>query len=75
MQIHYLEERAQSLAAGQQKFAQLEVGGAVNDRLQYAHFIHVAEEILNKSAEVGAAMIWNPLSNGRLASGLLDIPH
>jgi cytosine/adenosine deaminase-related metal-dependent hydrolase len=43
--------------------------------VSYAHFIQVDETILKEAAAAGAAMIWNPLSNGRLASGLADIPH
>ncbi|MEO0509000.1 MAG: amidohydrolase family protein [Verrucomicrobiota bacterium] len=75
MQIHYLEEKDQSLKKGQSQFADLHADGGVWDGLVYAHFIHVTDEILKTSAEAGAKMIWNPLSNGRLASGLADIPR
>jgi len=74
MQIHYLEEKAQSYEKGQAMFSDLSADGGVWDGLVYAHFIHVTDEILTASAAAGAKMIWNPLSNGRLASGLADIP-
>jgi 5-methylthioadenosine/S-adenosylhomocysteine deaminase len=75
MQIHYLEEKAESLETGQPRFASMDACGAVWDGLVYAHFIHVTDEILTTSVAASAKMIWNPLSNGRLASGLADIPH
>lgn len=75
MQIHYLEEKAESLENGQGRFQGLAEKGGVWDGLVYAHFIHVTKEILDTSAKAGAKMIWNPLSNGRLASGLADIPR
>jgi len=74
MQIHYLEEKAESLENGQAKFEDLAEKSGVWDGLVYAHFIHVTDKILDTSAKAGAKMIWNPLSNGRLASGLADIP-
>ncbi|MEM8868277.1 MAG: amidohydrolase family protein [Verrucomicrobiota bacterium] len=74
MQIHYLEEKAGSLERGQAKFPDLSANDGIWDGLVYAHFIHVTDEILEVSANAGAKMIWNPLSNGRLASGLADIP-
>jgi cytosine/adenosine deaminase-related metal-dependent hydrolase len=75
IQIHYLEEKAQSLDSGQSKFVEFQAAGGVWDGLVYAHFIHVTDEILDASVAAGTKMIWNPLSNGRLASGLADIPH
>jgi len=74
MQIHYLEEKAQSYQEGQAKFVDLNTDGGVWDGLVYAHFVHPTEDILQISIDAGAKMIWNPLSNGRLASGLADIP-
>ena len=74
MQIHFLEELEQSLDKGQASFESLRQDEGVWDGLVYAHFIHTNDEILTHSAQLGAKMIWNPLSNGRLASGLADIP-
>ena len=75
MQIHYLEEKAESLRNGQKKFESMAEKGGLWDGLVYAHFIHATDEILETSAKAGVKMIWNPLSNGRLASGLADIPR
>jgi len=74
MQIHYLEEAEQSLEKGQAMFETIREDGGVWEGLVYAHFIHTNDDILTTSVEAGAKMIWNPLSNGRLASGLADIP-
>lgn len=74
MQVHYLEEKAQSLGDGQAKFRDYFANDGLWDGLVYAHFIHVTDDILQSSVQAGAKMIWNPLSNGRLASGLADIP-
>lgn len=73
IQIHYLEEKAQSLGDGREIFPRIVESGLLDAGLQYAHFIHVTDEILSTSAEKGASMMWNPLSNGRLASGLPEI--
>lgn len=75
IQVHYLEEKAESLESGQSKFNEMKNAGMVSDGLVYAHFIHVSDDILSDSVAAGAKMIWNPLSNGRLASGLADVPH
>ncbi len=73
MHFHYLE--TPSMGDSADHFSWFEETGALKEKLVFAHFIHPNDEILRKSASAGAAMIWNPLSNGRLASGLPDIPH
>ena len=72
-QIHYLEEY-QRRYIGRKKWPMFLQSGAVNSGVSFAHFIHTTDTILQDSAKAGASMIWNPLSNGRLASGLADIP-
>jgi 5-methylthioadenosine/S-adenosylhomocysteine deaminase len=73
-QIHYLEEY-QRRFKDMSKWPDFLAAGAVADGVSFAHFIHTTDKILADTAKGGAAMIWNPLSNGRLASGLSDIPH
>ena len=73
MHFHFLETLSTNDGAG--RFSWFEETNALKQKLVFAHFIHPNDEILRKSASAGAAMIWNPLSNGRLASGLPDIPH
>lgn len=72
-QIHYAEEY-QRRFIDHKKWPTFKEAGAVDDFVSFAHFIHPTEEILKDTAAAGASMIWNPLSNGRLASGLSDIP-
>lgn len=72
-QIHYAEEY-QRRFLDRKKWPLFQEAGAVDDFVSYAHFIHPSETILKDAAKAGASMIWNPLSNGRLASGLSDIP-
>ncbi len=76
MQVHYLEEPDPTYVAIQRGlfpvYDDLEMMGP---NLNFAHFINVTDEILQRTGESKTTMIWNPLSNGRLASGLPDIPH
>jgi len=73
LQLHFLESN-QFQMENRADFKMMEEVGALKIGLIYGHFIHHSEEILQKSVAAGARMIWNPLSNGRLASGLADIP-
>lgn len=73
MQIHYLQA-PYSREAERALFPHLEKSGVLSSKFQFAHFIHTTDEILAATAAHGAVMVWNPLSNGRLASGLADIP-
>lgn len=57
MQVHYLEEKAESLNNGQAKFADYFEDGGLWDGLVYAHFIHVTDNILQSSIHAGAKMI------------------
>jgi 5-methylthioadenosine/S-adenosylhomocysteine deaminase len=47
---------------------------ALGPSLYFGHFIHTDDAMLKAVGEAGGGMSWNPLSNGRLASGLADIP-
>jgi 5-methylthioadenosine/S-adenosylhomocysteine deaminase len=73
IQMHYLEPKT-GRDQEQAQFALIEKSGLLDVGVMYAHFIHTTDEIVRRSAKKGARMIWNPLSNGRLASGLADIP-
>jgi 5-methylthioadenosine/S-adenosylhomocysteine deaminase len=48
---------------------------ALGPSLYFGHFIHTDDAMLKAVGEAGGGMSWNPLSNGRLASGLADIPR
>lgn len=72
VQIHYLEPFAEA-EADRAKWPQLRDSGLVGPTVSYAHFIHPDAAMVREAAAAGASMIWNPLSNGRLGSGLADI--
>lgn len=48
--------------------------GTLGPNQFFGHYIHTTEDMLRKTAAAGSGMSWNPLSNGRLASGIADIP-
>lgn len=76
MQVHYLEEPLKEYVKAQQDlFPMYEEYGVLGKGFNFAHFINTTDDILDKTGNSGTGMIWNPLSNGRLASGLANIPH
>ena len=74
-QMHYLEP-PNAVQVQRDKFPWLVESGmlAMGPRLYFGHFIHTTPEIVAAVAKAGCNMVWNPLSNGRLASGFADIP-
>jgi 5-methylthioadenosine/S-adenosylhomocysteine deaminase len=72
-QTHYLEA-PDDIAEERAKFPWFVDGGLVTDHTFYGHFIHTDDEILGAVASAHGGMSWNPFSNGRLASGIADIP-
>ena len=73
IQTHYLEGPTLK-DQERQNFQLLIDNNGLEHDITFAHFIHPNETILNIVGNSGLKMIWNPLSNGRLASGLADIP-
>ena len=71
-QLHYLEQssRQESERANWPKYKEC---GINCEHATYAHFIHTDDTILKEAAQAGSGMVWNPLSNGRLGSGLAEI--
>jgi cytosine/adenosine deaminase-related metal-dependent hydrolase len=72
-QTHYLEP-PETQYEQQSKFRWFMDSGLLSKQLIFGHFIHTNSFIIAESAKAGVAMSWNPLSNGRLASGVADIP-
>lgn len=72
-QSHYLEP-PDTVQAERAKFKWFEDSGLLGPALYFGHFIHADDAILDKVAATHGGMSWNPLSNGRLASGVADIP-
>lgn len=72
-QAHFLETR-EAVDAQRARFAAYEQAGALGPDLIFGHFIQTTPEIIAAAAAGGAAMSWQPASNGRLASGVADLP-
>lgn len=72
-QSHYLEP-PDTVAAERAKFPWFEQSGLLGPGLYFGHFVHPDRAILSAAASAHSGMSWNPLSNGRLASGVPDIP-
>jgi 5-methylthioadenosine/S-adenosylhomocysteine deaminase len=72
-ETHYLEP-PETQYEQQSKFRWFMDSGLLSKQLIFGHFIHTNSFILTETGKAGAAMSWNPLSNGRLASGVADIP-
>lgn len=72
-QTHYLEY-PRDVEQQRTLFQYFLEAGALGPTLYFGHFIHTDDAILAAVGKAGGGMSWNPLSNGRLASGLADIP-
>jgi cytosine/adenosine deaminase-related metal-dependent hydrolase len=74
-QSHYLEAPENKTQQEEHaKFKWFVDSGLLSKQLIFGHFIHTDDAILQATVKSGAAMTWNPLSNGRMASGVPDIP-
>ncbi len=74
-QSHYLEPPEPNVQAEErEKFRWFTESGLLSNQLIFGHFIHPDQSILEQTARAGVAVTWNPLSNGRMASGVADIP-
>lgn len=72
-ETHYLEWPLQK-EQQQSQFANIAETNILGPDFAFGHFIHTTEPMLKAVAAAGSGMVWNPLSNGRLASGIADIP-
>jgi cytosine/adenosine deaminase-related metal-dependent hydrolase len=70
---HFLETAADQ-AEERAKFRWLLDSGMLGPNLVWGHFVHPDTFILEQTAKFHVGVSWNPLSNGRLASGVADIP-
>jgi 5-methylthioadenosine/S-adenosylhomocysteine deaminase len=73
-QSHYLEQ-PETQVADREQFKWFTDSRLLTDKMIFGHFIHTDAAILAATGQAHAAMSWNPLSNGRLASGVADIPQ
>jgi len=72
VQMH-CQEASGAVESDRAKWPAIREAGGVGPARSFAHFIHPDAVMVKEAAEAGAPMIWNPLSNGRLGSGLSDI--
>lgn len=72
-QAHFLETR-EAAEHQRSKFRLYAEAGALGPGMIFGHFIQTTPEIIRAAAEGGAGMSWQPASNGRLASGVADVP-
>lgn len=72
-QTHFLESPPDQYEE-RTKFRWLLDAGLLGRGLIFGHFVHADPWIVRETVRAGAGMSWNPLSNGRLASGVADIP-
>ncbi|MCW0214715.1 MAG: amidohydrolase family protein [Pseudonocardia sp.] len=73
-QPHFLET-PHGIAEQQAKFGWYRDAGALGPDLVFGHFIQTSPEIIAEAAAAGCGMSWQPMSNGRLASGVASIPE
>jgi cytosine/adenosine deaminase-related metal-dependent hydrolase len=73
-QPHFLET-PHNIEGQQEKFTWYEKAGALGKDLVFGHFIQTTDEIIHKAASCGCGAVWQPTSNGRLASGVAKVPQ
>jgi len=72
-ETHFLEHPV-GKEEQQKNFQNFIEAGTLGPDQFFGHFIHTNDDMLRKTAAAGSGMSWQPLSNGRLASGIADIP-
>ena len=72
-EIHFLESPVNQ-AQQRATFQYIVDANILGPNVSFGHFIHPDDAILKTVAAAGSGMVWNPMSNGRLASGIADIP-
>ncbi|RFA20326.1 cytosine deaminase [Subtercola boreus] len=73
-QAHFLET-SEALDQQREKFRWYEDAGAFRDGFLFGHFVHPDARMAETAARSGSGMVWQPTSNGRLGSGVADIPR
>ncbi len=72
-EIHFLESPVNQ-EKQRETFKYITDAHILGPNVSFGHFIHTDDAILRTVAAAGSGMVWNPMSNGRLASGIADIP-
>lgn len=72
-QPHFLET-AEEMELQRSKWAWYRDASAFGPDLVFGHFVHATPEMIREAGRCGCGMVWQPTSNGRLASGYANIP-
>ncbi|MFT4043579.1 MAG: amidohydrolase family protein [Gordonia sp. (in: high G+C Gram-positive bacteria)] len=72
-QAHFVET-AEQIEIQQAKFDWYDDAGVLGKRFAFGHFVHPTDRMVDRVAESGTSVVWQPMSNGRLGSGIADIP-
>jgi 5-methylthioadenosine/S-adenosylhomocysteine deaminase len=71
-QPHFLET-AQELELQRSKWSLYRDAGAFGPSLIFGHFVQATDAMIAEAGRCGCGMVWQPTSNGRLASGFANI--
>lgn len=71
-QAHFVET-AEGVETQRAKFAWYDAAGALGPSFIFGHFVHPTDAMVERAAQTGCAVSWQPTSNGRLASGIADV--
>ena len=73
-QAHFVET-AEQLDIQQNKFDWYDQSGCLGTDFAFGHFVHPTSRMVERVVETGSSVVWQPMSNGRLGSGICDTPH
>ncbi|GAB93770.1 amidohydrolase family protein [Gordonia rhizosphera] len=73
-QAHFVET-AEQIDVQQAKFDWYDAAGVLGPDFAFGHFVHPTETMVSRVRETGSSVVWQPMSNGRLGSGIADIPR
>lgn len=73
-QAHFVET-AEQLEVQQAKFDWYDRSGVLGEQFAFGHFVHPTDAMVARVADTGSSVVWQPMSNGRLGSGIADIPR
>lgn len=72
-QAHFVET-AEQIDIQQSKFDWYDAAGVLGPDFAFGHFVHPTDRMVTRVRETGSSVVWQPMSNGRLGSGIADIP-
>lgn len=73
-QAHFVET-AEQIEIQRSKFDWYDAAGVLGPSFAFGHFVHPTEDMVRRVRETRSAVVWQPMSNGRLGSGIADIPR